>query len=124
MTSALATFPYRAYTENFLHLELISKFSFGVYIKDNQLTAAEFWNKGEAVKFETFDEGPIKSRIRHATESKSVELMRRLHLDLAMQEKYCYSLTPILYAHSLKKISRTLDFAGTYMPDRQIIGKF
>ena len=80
VTSNTDTYPYRAYIENL--------FSYGEDIKLNQLKAGELWDEDEAFKFENFDSGPVKDRMKLAAESKSVELMGRLHLDLAMQEKY------------------------------------
>ena len=74
------TYPYRAYLENL--------FSFGSDVKQNQLKAGEFWYQDETGKFVAFDSEPIKARMAAVAESKPLELMGRLHLDLAMQEKY------------------------------------
>ena len=80
VTSNTDTYPYRAYIENL--------FSYGEDIKLNQLKAGELWDEDEIFKFENFESGPVKDRMKLTAESKSVEAMGRLHLDLAMQEKY------------------------------------
>ena len=80
VTSNTDTYPYRAHIENL--------FSYGEDIKPNQLKAGEFWDEDEAFKFENFESGPVKDRMKRIAGSESVELMGRLHLDLAMQEKY------------------------------------
>ena len=80
VTSNMDTYPYRAYIENL--------FSFGSDVKDNQLKAAEFWYEDEPGKFEDFDHANVTARITPFKLSKPLELQGRLHLDLAMQEKY------------------------------------
>lgn len=81
VTSNMDTYPYRAYIENL--------FSFGADVKDNQLKAAEHWYEDEPGRFEDFECDNIKKGRGEATkQSKSLELMGRLHLDLAMQDKY------------------------------------
>ena len=81
VTSNMDTYPYRAYLENL--------FSFGSDVKQNQLKAGEFWYQDATGKFVDWDDSDmIKARMAVVTESKPLELMRRLHLDLAMQEKY------------------------------------
>ena len=74
------TYPYRAYIENL--------FSYGYDVKENQLKAAEFWYEGEPKKFEDITDAAITARGTPVGQSKVVELQGRLHLDLAMQEKY------------------------------------
>ena len=80
VTSSMATYSYRAYIENL--------FSCGSEVKSNHLKADEFWYPYAAGKFEDHDSATVKTR--NAAEAKSipVELWGRLHLDLAMQEKY------------------------------------
>ncbi|MEW8546194.1 MAG: hypothetical protein AB2693_21965 [Candidatus Thiodiazotropha sp.] len=80
VTNSMDTYPYRAYMENL--------FSFGSDAKENQLKASEFWYEDTAAKFEDFTTKSIKNRIAAVKLSKAVELQGRLHLDLAMQEKY------------------------------------
>ena len=80
VTSNTDTYPYRAYIENL--------FSYGEDIKLNQLKAGERWDEDEALKFGNFDSDPVKDRVKLTAESKAVEIMGRLHRDLAMQEKY------------------------------------
>ena len=72
--------PYRAYIENL--------FSYGSDVKENQLNAAEFWYEDEPTKFEHIKDKSITDRGAPVGRSKVVELQGRLHLDLAMQEKY------------------------------------
>ena len=74
------TYPNRAYLENL--------FSFGSDVKQNQLRAGEFWYQDATGKFVAWDSETIKARMVAVEESKPLELMGRLHLDLAMQEKY------------------------------------
>ena len=74
------TYPYRAYIENL--------FSYGSDVKENQLKAAEFWYEDEPKKFEDITDAAITARGTSVGQSKVVELQGRLHLDLAMQEKY------------------------------------
>ena len=74
------TYPYRGYFENL--------FSYGSDVKENQLKAAEFWYADEAGEFENMDNDSIKHRGKRVEHSKAVEVQGRLHLDLAMQEKY------------------------------------
>ena len=74
------TYPYRAYIENL--------FSYGSDVKENQLKAAEFWYEDEPKKFEDITDAAITARGAPVRQSKVVELQGRLHLDLAMQEKY------------------------------------
>ena len=74
------TYPYRAYIEYL--------FSYGSDVKENQLKAAEFWYEDEPKKFEDITDGAITARGTPVGRSNVVELQGRLHLDLAMQEKY------------------------------------
>ena len=80
ITNNSDTYPYRAYLENL--------FSYGSDVKDNQLKAAEFWPEDEAGAFEDITNASITDRGKRVAKSKSVELQGKLHLDLAMQEKY------------------------------------
>ena len=80
VTSSMDTYPYRAYIENL--------FSYGSDVKSNQLKAGEFWYPDAARKFEGHDNETVKARSVAVAKSIPVELWRRLHLDLAMQEKY------------------------------------
>ena len=81
VTSNMDTFPYRAYLENL--------FSFGCDVKQNQMKAGEFWYQDATGKFVDLDVSDmIKARMAAVAESKPLELMGRLHLDLAMQENY------------------------------------
>ena len=80
VTSNMDTYPYRVYLENL--------FSFGSDVKQNQLRAGEFWYQDATGKFAAWDSAEFKARIAAVEESKPLELMGRLHLDLAMQEKY------------------------------------
>ena len=80
ITNNSDTYPYRAYLENL--------FSYGSDVKDNQLKAAEFWSEDEAGAFEDITNASITDRGKCVAKSKSVELQGKLHLDLAMQEKY------------------------------------
>ena len=73
-------YPYRAYLENV--------FSYGSDVKDNQLKAAEFWSEDEPGAFEDISNTCITNRGKRVAKSKSVDLQGKLHLDLAMQEKY------------------------------------
>ena len=81
VTSNMDTYPYRAYLENL--------FSFGSDVKQNQLKAGEFWYQDATGKFvEWGDSDMIKAHMAAVEEGKPLELMGRLHLNLAMQEKY------------------------------------
>ena len=80
ITNNSDTYPYRAYLENL--------FSYGSDVKDNQLKAAEIWSEDEAGAFEDITNTCITDRGKRVAKSKSVELQGKLHLDLAMQEKY------------------------------------
>ena len=80
ITNNSDTYPYRANLENL--------FSYGSDVKDNQLKAAEFWSEDEAGAFEDITNTCITDRGKRIAKSKSVELQGKLHLDLAMQEKY------------------------------------
>ena len=79
VTSKMDTYPYRAYLENL--------FSFGYDVKQNQLKAGEFWYQDATGKFVDWNADEIQARVATVTESKHLELIVRLHLDLAMQEK-------------------------------------
>ena len=74
------TYPYRAYLKKL--------FSYGSDVKDNQLKAAEFWSEDEHGAFEDITNKCITDRGKCVAKSKSLELQGKLHLDLAMQEKY------------------------------------
>ena len=63
-------------------------FSYGSVIKDNQLKAAEFWSEDKPGAFEDITNKYITERGKRVAKSKSVELQGKLHLDLAIQEKY------------------------------------
>ena len=80
VTSSMDTYPYRAYIKNL--------FSYGSDVKSNQLKAGEFWYPDAAGKFEDHDSATVKARNVAVAKSIPVELWGRLHLDLAMQEKY------------------------------------
>ena len=80
VTSSMDTYPYRAYIENL--------FSYGSDVKSNQLKAGEFRYPDAAGKFEDHDSATVKARNVAVGKSIPVELWGRLHLDLAMQEKY------------------------------------
>ena len=80
VTSNMDTYPHRAYLENL--------FSFGSGVKQNQLRAGEFWYQDATGKFVDWDADIIQKRMAAVEENKPLELMGRLHLDLAMQEKY------------------------------------
>ena len=56
-------------------------------MEENQLKAAEFWCEDAAGVFEDIGDAAITNRDVPVS-SKAVELQGRLHLDLAMQEKY------------------------------------
>ena len=79
VTSNMDTYPSRAYLENL--------FSFGSDVKQNQLKAGEFWYQDATGKFVDWNADEIQARVATVTESKYLELIGRLHLDLAMQEK-------------------------------------
>ena len=80
ITNNSDTYSYRAYLE---HL-----FSYGSDVKDNQLKAAGFWSEDEPGAFKDITKKCITDRGKRVAKSKSVELQGKLHLDLAMQEKY------------------------------------
>ena len=80
ITNNSDTYPYRAYLENL--------FSYGSDVKDNQLKVAEFWSVDEPGAFEDITNKCFTVRGKPVAKSKSVELQGKLHLDLAMQEKY------------------------------------
>ena len=80
ITNNSYTYPYRAYLENL--------FCYGSDVKDNQLKAAEFWSEDEAGAFEDITNKCITDRGKRVAKGKSKELQGKLHLDLAMQEKY------------------------------------
>ena len=80
ITNNSDTYPYRAYLGNL--------FSYGSDVKDNQLKAAEFWSEDEPGAFEDITNTCITDRGKRVTKSKSVELQGKLHLDLAIQEKF------------------------------------
>ena len=63
----------------------ISKICFLMVLK---LKTAVFWYKDELGAFEDMAKTPITECGKRVAKSKSVELQGRLHLDLAMQEKY------------------------------------
>ena len=80
ITNYSDTYPYRAY--------LKTLFSYGACVKDNQLKAAEFWSEDEPGVFENMSNSSITDHGKRVAKSKSVDLQGKLHLDLAMQEKY------------------------------------
>ena len=80
VTSCRDTYPYRAYIENL--------FSYGSDVKSNQLKAGEFWYPDAAGKFEDLGNANVKACNEIVARSRPVKLWGRLHLDLAMQEKY------------------------------------
>ena len=80
VTSSMDTYLYRAYIENL--------FSYGSDVKSNQLKADEFWYPDAAGKFEDHDSATVRAGNAAVARSIPVELWGRLHLDLAMQEKY------------------------------------
>ena len=47
----------------------------------------EFWYQDATGKFVDWNVDEIQTRVATVTESKHLELMGRLHLDLTMQEK-------------------------------------
>ena len=80
ITNNSDTYPYRTY--------LINLFSYGSDVKDNQLKAAEVWSEDELGAFEDITNACIINHGKRVAKRKSVELQGKLHLDLAMQEKY------------------------------------
>ena len=74
------TYPYRVYSKNL--------FSYGSDVKSNQLKAGEFWYPDAAGKFEDHESAIVKARNVAVAKSRPVELWGRLHLELAMQQKY------------------------------------
>ena len=63
-------------------------FSYGSDVKGNPLEVAEFWSDDEPGAFGYMSNASITDRGKRVAKSKSVELQGKLHLDLAMQEKY------------------------------------
>ena len=57
-------------------------------MKENQLKADEFWYENEPDTFDELTHANVKARATSVAESKLLELQGRLHLDLALQEKY------------------------------------
>ena len=80
ITNYSDTYPYRAYLKNL--------FSYGSDVKDNQLKATELWSEDKPGAFEDMSNSSITDHGRRVAKSKSVELQGKLHLDLAMEEKY------------------------------------
>ena len=80
VTSSMDTYPYRA--------DIGNLFSYGSDVKSNQLKAGEFWYPDAAGKFEDHNSETVKACNVAVAKSIPVELWGRLHLDLAMQEKY------------------------------------
>ncbi|XP_053372978.1 uncharacterized protein F54H12.2-like [Mercenaria mercenaria] len=78
------TYPYRAYIENLL--------SYNKECKDTQLRAFDLWDKDTATHMQDNTRAAAnygwKRRRTRIAESKSCELIGRLHLDLFLQEKY------------------------------------
>ena len=86
ITSSMDTYPYRAYLETLL--------SYGHDTKTHHLAASDMWYVDQAGKMTDTDvtandsNTGLLSRYRVTSESKSVEMMSRLRLDLCMQDKY------------------------------------
>ena len=80
VSSSMDTYPYGAYIGNL--------FSYGSDVKPNQVKANDFWYPDAAGKFEDQDSATVKARNAAIARSIPVELLGRLHLDLAMQEKH------------------------------------
>ena len=80
VTDTNNTYPYRAYLENLLN--------YGTQAKESQLTSV-FWYKDTAGHMDarTANKG-FKKRFDLTSESKTVDLTGRLHLDMSFQERY------------------------------------
>ena len=57
-------------------------------MKENQLKAAEVWYEDTPGVFEDMTDKAITNRSVSVSRSKAAKFQGRLHLDLAMQEKY------------------------------------
>ena len=83
VTDTNNTYPYRAYLENLLN--------YGTQAKESQLTSV-FWYKDTAGHMDarTADNKGFKYKKRFdlTSESKTVDLTGRLHLDMSFQERY------------------------------------
>ncbi|XP_053390169.1 uncharacterized protein F54H12.2-like [Mercenaria mercenaria] len=84
ISSNTHTYPYRAYIENLL--------SYNKECKNTQLRAFELWDKDTSGHMQANTRAGANSgwkvRRTRIAESKSCELIGRLHLDLFLQEKY------------------------------------
>ena len=80
ISNYLDTYPYKAY--------LKTLFSYGAGVKYNQLKAAEFWSEDEPGVFENMSNSSITDHGKRVAKSKPVDLQGKLHLELAMQERY------------------------------------
>ena len=86
VTPSTNTYPYRAYIETLL--------SYGSEAKETQLTS-QLWYKDTAgrmdavniVDEDVMDRGLV-SRRAHVTQSRVVDMMGRLHVDLFLQDRY------------------------------------
>ena len=81
VTDTNNTYPYRAFLENLLN--------YGTQAKESQLTSV-FWYKDTAGHMDarTTDNKGFKKRFDLTSESKTVDLTGRLHLDMSFQERY------------------------------------
>ena len=84
VTPSSNTYPYRAYVETLL--------SYGAEAKKTQLTS-QLWYKNTAGHMDaTLDNGGnagLAERRKYIAESRFVEMMGRLHVDLFLQDQWC-----------------------------------
>lgn len=116
ITNNTDTYPYRAYIENLL--------SFNKESKKTHLCGGELWEKDTSgtmaiVNIDGDNKGLAK-RHERITESKTLELCGRLHLDLFLQEKYLPNGIEIRI-----RLNRTSPkfclIGGTGAPETQIV---
>ena len=86
ITTSNNTYPYKAYIETLL--------SFGNESKQSQLTASMWYKDTNSFTMDAKNEGFVKRKAL-ANQSKLIDMMGKLHLDLMFQDRYILNHTPI-----------------------------
>ena len=114
VTPSSNTYPYRAYVETLL--------SYGDEAKNTQLTS-QLWYKDTAGHMEATTENDgnlgLAERRRHIAESRVVEMMGRLHVDLFLQERFLLNGVSVKIRLVRSKDSFSL-MAGGQNPDYKV----
>ena len=114
VTPSSNTYPYRAYVETLL--------SYGDEAKNTQLTS-QLWYKDTAGHMEATTENDgnlgMAERRRHIAESRVVEMMGRLHVDLFLQERFLLNGVSVKIRLVRSKDSFSL-MAGGQNPDYKV----